>query len=242
MKKWSFFFTGIAVLAGCLYFAIQKNLIVINNEPAASTVRSLEVSQSIPVPEVKTPEPIVEQAVVSQAKVMPAAEKKTVAEVAKLVQKKKPAVKEPTFVERVFCIMEIYRDGNQKFIKEDVSESQPVFERAFDLASELPATNLAEKKLKNQLMEATWARLGSIRFASKIVAKPEDQFADAWWHHNIDLLKKANESIIDVVRMTGEMIQQQTEAVADDKDSGLLIDDLQRNAKGVLAVSKSPHS
>lgn len=242
MKKWSLFFTGIAVLAGCLYFAIQKNLIIIKNEPVASTAQQQEASQPIPVPEVKAPETVVEEPVVSQTEVMPAAEKETVAEIAELVQKKEPAAKEPTFVERVFKIMEIYREGNQKFLEEDVSRAQPIFERAFDLAAELPARTPAEKKLKNQLMEATWARLGSIRFASKIVAKPSDEFVDAWWHHNIDLLKKANESIIDVVRMTGEMIQQQTEAVADDKDSGLLIEDLQRSSKGILVVSKSPHS
>ena len=242
MKKWSIFFAGIAVLAGGLYFAIQKNLIIIKNEPVASTVQQQETSQAIPVPEVKAPKPVVEEPVVSQTEVMPAAEKEAVAEITKLVRKKAPAAKEPTFVERVFKIMEVYREGNQKFLEEDVSRSQPTFERAFDLASELPAVTPVEKKLKKQLMEATWARLGSIRFASKIVAKPEAEFVDAWWHHNIDLLKKANESIIDVVRMTGEIIQQQTEAVADDKDSGLLIEDLQRSSKGILVVSKSPHS
>ena len=127
MKKWSLFFTGIAVLAGCLYFAIQKNLIIIKNEPAASTAQQQETNQAIPVPEVKAPETVMEEPVVSQTEVMPAAEKEAVAEITKLVRKKAPAAKEPTFVERVFKIMEVYREGNRKFLQEDVSQSQPIF-------------------------------------------------------------------------------------------------------------------
>ncbi|GEM_PF-1919757 len=235
MKKWSFFFTGIAVLAGLLYFAIQKNLFLVRNKPNVSPARLQEVIRPIPVPETPAPQTVIQTAV-------PDKSQETVATVAKIVKLKEKAVKEPSFIEGVFRIMEIYREGNQKFLNEDVTKADPVFERAFELSSELQATNSAEEKLKKQLMEATWARLGSIRFSNKIVENPDAETVDAWWHRNIDLLKKANESIINVVRMTGQLIQAQSETLADDKDSGLLLQDLERNAKGVLVVSKSPHS
>lgn len=241
MKKWSFFFTGIAVLAGLLYFAVQKNLLLFQREQNLSKSQTQEISRPIPLPETPVSQPVIQQPIAPAPAVIPATSQDTAAAVAKLVRSKKKAVKEPSFIESVFRIMEVYREGNQKFLNEDVTKAEPVFERAFELSSELHAMNPAQEKLKKQLMEATWARLGSIRFSNKIVESPEAENVEAWWHRNIALLKKANESIIDVVRMSGQLIQTETETVTH-KDPGLLLDDLQRNAKGVLVVSKSPQS
>lgn len=225
MKRWLFFIVSVAVMGWALNLAIQKNLAILEQEkqavtvaPEAPAVSPAETAPAVPAEEIKPAE-------------IPA-----VAE-----PRPESPQKEPPFLDQVISLVKQYREGNQKFLKEDFAAAERFFKKVLDRSVGLEAGDAREMNLKKGLTDAAEARLGSNRLREKILRSSDSKEIQVWWEENISLLKRANESIARVIWLAGQSIREAEDLTAGDRGD-LLMKDLENYAKGILVVSKSAHS
>jgi hypothetical protein len=210
-----------------LNLAIQKNLAILEQEKQAVTAVPEAAPAVSSVPE--TPA------------AAPAEELKPAESPAVEAPQPRPEKKEPPFLDRVISLIKQYREGNQKFLREDFPEAERLFKKVLDRSVGLEAADAREKTLKKGLTDAAEARFRSNRLREKILKSSDSREIQVWWEENISLLKSANESIARVIWLAGQAIRESEDLAAGDRGD-LLMKDLESYAKGILVVSKSAHS
>ncbi|MBI4549953.1 MAG: hypothetical protein HY714_03400 [Candidatus Omnitrophica bacterium] len=226
MKRWMFFIGSVAVMGWALNLAIHKNLAILEREKQAASEAEAVPAVS-PAPEVPAPAPA--EAVPPPA---PAAVE---------APPPGPVPEPPPFLDQAVSLVKLYREGNQKFLREDFAGAQRLFQKVLDRAVALEAGAPGEKELKKSLTGAAEARLRSNALREKILNSSDSREIQVWWEENIALLKSANESIARVIWLAGQTIREGQDAGAGDHGD-VLLKDLETYAKGILVVSKSAHS
>lgn len=232
MKRWLVFLIVFAASLWVLATAVRKNLEFLRQEtePVVQPVTQAEESPMIP-PAMTTAE--------SSLRALTEAEVTSVSLESKGAPEKGEVKQD--FVRKMFSLLELYREANQSFLQKDLKKAETIFRSAFDESFALSAGSPVEETIKKHLFQALRARLESIRFYGKMQNSSDEETIETLWAQNIEELKKANQSVTEVIRLTGRLIQTELADAAGGKDPALL-QDLQENAKGILVVSKSAHS
>ncbi len=236
MRKWFAFALGLAVTGCLLFFALQKSLTVIRKEKAAQPItvpatplpgKSGTIRPAPQVPNTASTSPVSSDQGSNQGAIG-AAEKSAV------------PVKQPTFLEGSFKTIQLYRAANQKFLRDQTDRAERLFQKAFQQSSSLKPTSKDEERIKNYLVEAIQARVEATGFFKKIFQSSSDPNVGIWWEENIRLLKKANQSVTQAILSMSREIRSR-EGFEGGRNA-LLMQDLEKNAKGILIVAKSAQS
>lgn len=236
MKKWFAFSLGLLVTGSLLYSAVQRNLTILQEEKVSSRVGS---SETVAVEGNRPASPA--SGFQDQNLVL-----NTGADASRsLVEEATPAevpARTHSFLERSFRVLELYREANRSFLNNDLTKAQSLFRECFNEAALMEPGSELERDTKNQFSKAIRSRLESVRFFTQVVQNPADRSTQTWWEKNIEMLKQANESITQAVWLTSQEIQSVGNSVRDGTDEAVLLEDLQRSAKGILVISKAAQS
>lgn len=156
-----------------------------------------------------------------------------------------PAAPPKNFLEDSVHAIELYQAANQKFLEdqrikaEHLAQTEDLFSRALDVAFALEPSSPLHGQVKDRLVEASESRLRSVRILNQLRKEQEDRSVDALWSENVEFLRKANEAITQAVRMTGELISDESDASDGQGNTSSLMEALRKCTKGILVVSRS---
>lgn len=233
MKRWFIFLVAFGTCVWILSVAVRKNLEVLR-VPSPGEVETISLtdeaaSTSQPVP--------------GEASLPPSWDSPAVSDASDGETEIADSARTEDIARRVFALLELFREANQKFLDDDLTQAQSIFRRALDQSFDLKTGSAAQEEIKKHLFVAVRARLESIRFYQKMQESSEAEGVEHLWAKNIGELKNANRAVTEVIRLTARMIQaRQMESVVEDRDSGLLLQDLEKSARGILVLAKSAHS
>jgi len=110
------------------------------------------------------------------------------------------------FVAVALNCIQLYREANQHFLRQDYSVSQRGFKQVFRLAESIPTMSEVEWEVKNALLKASRTRMESIRFYSQQQQLGLGTTQRTWWEISRPDLALANKFIATAAQLTGEMI------------------------------------
>jgi len=225
MKKIFISVCVLGLMGVFILLAIEKNLGLIKRggEPKIVMTEEIQVTEDL------SQEPAVAEESLEQT--LTSVETETVTQL--------PEVRTKVFLDEALHIIRVYQKANQRFLNDRTAKALELFRHVSIQASALNPVTPVEQQIKGALIDAAESRLRGIRIFSKILNAPADQRVDGWWRENVGFLRKANESISQAVRLTGQIIMDQSKGIDEQNNSSPLLEDLQRSAKGILVVSRS---
>jgi hypothetical protein len=142
------------------------------------------------------------------------------------------------FVRKALRTIAFYRRANQKFFDDRIAKSRLLFREVIEQASSLETRSEAEQEIKRRLILAARERIHSLHLFDLIVKHPDSPRIEAWWSANIEHLRRANQSIMEAVALTGKAILSNPPGVEPTPHTSLLLENLEESAKGILVVSR----
>ncbi|HNV85458.1 MAG TPA: hypothetical protein PKL97_00655 [Candidatus Omnitrophota bacterium] len=231
MKKVFISVCVLGIMGIFILLAIEKNLGVIKHGKETKIVTISE--------EQAEEETLSEPAVAEEPQESPLAAVETISETPLTASPQSLETQRKVFLEEALHIIRVYQKANQKFLNDRLAKALELFRHVSIQSSALNPVTPVEKQVQEFLIEAAESRLRGIRVFNKILNAPADQQVEGWWRENVGYLRGANESISQAVRLTGQIIVDQSKEISGSNQTSPLLEDLQRSTKGILVVSRS---